>query len=297
MAGLSFFRLKHISSIVRLSSSAIQCEKAGGYGDDKIKSKIMVKREYEAMKKADAVFGPSKMIAEETENIINKKITIIETPFLLKNIQLDYTLFDKTLRNKKYILFFGSIGLIKGVGTIANMIYPFLEEHRDCYFVFVGKKLNNQINSLNIWDYLMKNAAEHGSRIIHFEPLKHELLFPIIKNAACVVLPSITDNFPNTCIEAMANGKIVIGTQGNGFEQLINHEKSGYLIKVNDHLSLHSIINKIFALNERDKAEIEKNAISRIKLLSPDSIMPQIEEIYQLAIKLNDNKKTTKIYF
>lgn len=291
LASLTLFRLKGVPTVVRLSSSAINCQLYGGYGEDLLKSKIMCDLEYKALKKADVIFGPSLIIAKETEKLIDKKVNVIETPFLKDTKEWNYTIFNDVLKDKKYILFYGSIGLIKGVGTIAEIIYEFLNAHTDYYYVFVGKKLQNEINGKNVWDYLIEKSAEHKNRIIHFDPIKHEQLFPIILNADIITLPSRIDNFPNTCIESMALGKVVIGTNGNGFEQLIEHEKSGYLISVDDHIGLLSTISKIITLSEGVKNEIEKNAEARIALLAPHHIMPQIEDLYESVINQKKQKE------
>ncbi len=42
------------------------------------------------------------------------------------------------------------------------------------------------------------------------------------------------DNFPNACIEAMYFSKVVIGTDGASFEQLITHGKNGLLCRIGD---------------------------------------------------------------
>lgn len=285
VGSLAFFRLKKIPTIVRLSGSTIRSHQLGGYGQNNLEAQVIGQLEYKAMIKADAVFGPSVMIAKETEHIIKKKITIIETPFLQPINQLDYTIYDNILSDKKYILFFGSIGLIKGIGTIANMIYQLLNAHKAMYFVFVGKILNNDIEGKNVWDYLLEKAAEHKNRIIHFNPLKHELLFPIIKHAELVALPSRIDNFPNACIEAMSLGKIVIGTQENGFEQLIEHQNSGYLIPVDDDVALLQAINSVLALSIDAKNKIAQSAMDRINELSPEHIVPQLERFYESVIQ------------
>ncbi len=45
-------------------------------------------------------------------------------------------------------------------------------------------------------------------------------------------LPSRIDNLTNTCIESMALGKVVIGTQGAIFEQLIEDGVNCFLCRI-----------------------------------------------------------------
>lgn len=284
ISGLALYCPKDLPSVVRLSSSTRLCQEMGGYGNSDLAGIMQEQIETEAMKKADAVFGPSKMVAALTENEIDKKIQIIETPYLKPRVALDDSIYKQYLNNKSYVLFFGSIGLIKGIGTIAEMIFDLLEQQPDLHFVFVGKKLENKIGELSVWDYLLDKAEQHKKRIIHIEPLKHPRLFPIIQHAQCVVLPSRIDNFPNTCIEAMANSKIVIGTLGNGFDQLIEDGKSGFVIPVDDNRALLKTITIVLNLPIEEKLKIEEAAKSRTDLLHPDIVLSQVVELYQQVI-------------
>ncbi len=285
ISGLALYCPADLPGIVRLSSSTKLCQQFGGYGYSDLAIQMQEEIETEAMKKTNVVFGPSKMITSLTEPIINKKIEVIETPYIKPAVGFDDSLYSQQLGNKKYILFFGSIGLVKGVGTIAEMIFDLFEQHNDLYFVFVGKKVNNQINNLPLWDHLIEKAGKHKSKIIHFDAVKHDKLFPIIQNSQCVVLPSLIDNFPNTCIEAMANSKIVIGTVGNGFDQLIENGKNGFLINTDDHKALLKKINKVLSLTAIEKEKIELAAKKRIDKLDPDIVLKQLVELYKETIK------------
>lgn len=284
ISGLALYCPKHIPNSVRISSSTKLCQELGGYGNSDLSAIMQEKIETKAMQKATTVFGPSKMVASITEKLIHKKIQIIETPYTQPTKALDDSIYKKHLQNKTYILFFGSIGLIKGIGTIAEIIFDLLKQQPNLHFVFVGKKLSNQINNMPIWDYLIDKAKQHQNRIIHIEPLKHHQLFPIIQHAECVVLPSRIDNFPNTCIEAMANSKIVIGTVGNGFDQLIDDEKSGFVIPVDDSLALLKTIIHVLNLSEAEKTIIELAAKQRTDLLHPDIVLNQVVDLYKQTI-------------
>ncbi|MBS1635484.1 MAG: glycosyltransferase family 4 protein [Bacteroidetes bacterium] len=285
LGGLSFYREKKIPCVVRLSGSTELCQKMGGYGASDLRMKIQAQFEYDAMEKADAVFGPSKMIAAMTEPKIGKQIRIIETPYIRPSQPEDSSVYNELLLGKKYILFFGSIGLIKGVGTIAEMIHDLLEKHPDLYYVFVGKQLNNTLNGKDVWDYLLEKASPYQKRIIYIPSQRQNTLFPIIRNAALVTLPSRTDNFPNTCIESMAHSKIVIGTKGNGFDQLIDDGKNGFVIEVDDHKALYNSISKVLSMDAIEKQTMEQKAFERTQKLSPDIVLEELMNLYQETIR------------
>lgn len=288
LSGYSFYGIKNVPSIVRISSSTFFCNVMSGrkISDGYIRS--LEGFEFSAMKKASAVFGPSKLIAALAEPRIGKSISIIETPYVAPEAELDKSVYNSLLAGKKYVLFFGSIGLIKGIGTISEMIYSLLNKHRDLYYVFVGKQLNNTADGQDLWDHLLGKAAEFSERVIHIPAQKHSTLFPIIKHAQLITLPSLTDNFPNTCIESMANEKIVIGTKGNGFDQLIIDSESGFLVEVNNSIELLEKIDYVLRLDIDSKEKIEKKAVERTHKLHPDLVLNEVLILYGKAI--NDSK-------
>ncbi|MDP3556682.1 MAG: glycosyltransferase family 4 protein [Bacteroidota bacterium] len=282
--GYAYYSLKKIPFLVRLSSSTQQCNDMGGSGRSKTYMEIINHFEIASMKKASAVFGPSRAIASLTELQIDKKISILETPYIKPIGELNYNIYNEFLSGKKYVLFFGSIGLIKGVGTIAEIIHRLLSDNPDLYYVFVGKQLNNKINNIDAWDYLLHKAAEFKNRVIYIPSQKHQTLFPIIKHAQLITLPSRTDNFPNTCIESMANKKIVIGTKGNGFDQLITDGENGLIIDVDDHSALLNKIKFVLSLDSAVKDRMEQKALERIINLKPDIVLNQLMDLYKKTI-------------
>ncbi len=288
LAGYAFYRPKKIPSVVRLSSSTMLCQQMGGYGSSNLQIEVQARFEAAAMKKADVVFGPSRMIAGITEPQIGKTIQIIETPYVKPEGALDESVYRQLLAGKCYVLFFGTISLIKGVGTISKIIYPLLKENPGLHYVFVGKQQNNQVDRKTLWDKLVENAAEYADRVIYIPSLRHPALFPVIQNATLVTLPSRTDNFPNTCIEAMANKKIVIGTKGNGFDQLIDHGKNGFVIDVDDHCDLLTKINEVLAMDPIRRQQMENAAAQRTEALHPDVVLGQLVELYKHIIEENN---------
>lgn len=50
------------------------------------------------------------------------------------------------------------------------------------------------------------------------------------RNAAVCVIPSLYENFPNTCIEAMACGYAVVASAVGGIPEIITHGVDGLLV-------------------------------------------------------------------
>ncbi|MCK5074752.1 MAG: glycosyltransferase, partial [Calditrichia bacterium] len=100
---------------------------------------------------------------------------------------------------------------------------------------------------------------------------------------------SLIDNFPNTCLEALAFRRIVIGTKGTSFEQIIDDNKSGFLCNNNDSKDLLRKIEIILNLNENEKEVIQKNGYKRIQKLKPEIVVNDLIQYYQEIIEKSQN--------
>ena len=82
-------------------------------------------------------------------------------------------------------------------------------------------------------DYARAQCGSSAARLVVLENLPHRQLYPVIAGAHLVALPSLIDNSPNSCLEAMGLGKVVIGTVGTSFDELISDGVTGFLVSPN----------------------------------------------------------------
>ena len=82
----------------------------------------------------------------------------------------------------------------------------------------------------------------------------------------------------------MGLGKIVIGTHGASFEQLIQNKKSGLLIKRDSPKALLSAIRYLNSMTPEMKLEMEKLAMKRIEKMQPELIYQKVMELYKSVI-------------
>lgn len=273
-AATGLFRRKEIPSIVRISSLQGLLED----GADNNKMFMLEKLENKSFNKADKILGPSNVSARLLENKINKKVELIEWPFTPLSSPEDDTLYSDSLSNKKYLLFMGSIGLLKGTKIIAEILPELFKKYKDLYFVFAGK--DDSYNGRPMMNYIWNKAGKYRGRVLYLGILPYTQLYPIIRNSEGVVLPSRVDNLPNTLIESMTFGKIVIGTRGASFDQLIVDGQNGFLCNRDDPVSLLNKIEELLSLNTSEKEKIEKAAKQRSKDLDMDVIIPRLVSIY-----------------
>src|ERR1051325_1005950 len=157
-------------------------------------------------------------------------VKLVRTPFYDELRAWDASLYDQFLSGRKYLLYFGRFQLHKGFHNLAQALPKFLERHSDAYAVLVGRDTHTSV-APSMADYARQQCGRFADRLIISNHLPHSQLYPIIAGAHLIALPSLIDNTPNTCLEAMGLGKVVVGTEGTSFDELITDGFNGFLVR------------------------------------------------------------------
>ena len=135
------------------------------------------------------------------------------------------------------------------------------------------------------FELVKQRAGEYGDRVLYLGQLVREKLYPIIENAQICWLPYRLDNLSNACIEAMAMGKIVIGTERSSFEQLIEDRISGFLCERESPESNFSALKEALQMTEQEKQKMGEEAKKQIERLHPEEIYKNYLEYYEKVIR------------
>ena len=208
---------------------------------------------------------------------------IIETPFLVETSNLDDRPYCELLAGKRYLLFFGTLNPMKGVPLIAQIIRSLLSSHPELFFVFIGKECGGYLGK-SMMQHVWEEAGPYRGRVLYLGQLRHEQLYPILANALAVVLPSRVDNLPNTCLEAMAHRRVVIGTRGTGFEQLITEGRNGFLCDSESSASLLEALEKTLRMTDEERHRMGEEAWQRVHQFRPEIVVNQLISFYQRVL-------------
>jgi len=203
---------------------------------------------------------------KKTINKFNKIITITkwEIPHLLKigvnKDKLTYLPnglpdeFFKLKRKKgQGLLFLGRIAQIKNLETLIIAFGKIIKKHPHLDLKLVGpadEKYKTELTALIKKLNLDKN--------IIFFPAVYDLKekIKIIDEADIFILPSKREAMPQSLIEAMSRGKIVIASENKGTKEIIQENKNGFLFSTLDSNELAKIID--FCLTKRNQKTLEK---------------------------------------
>ena len=291
--GVGFFHLYNVPSVIRISSDCVAWRGYKIYDYDKTSLRPCLTDwlEYYAEKKIGNIFGPSYATAGLIEQRTHRKVTVIESPFYLKREIFDSSVFHSRLEGKKYYLSHSSMSCLKGTHVIAEVIADICKKDKTAYFVFAGTDhgifyKNGTVISAK--EYILKHAGVYADRVIFLGTLERQKLYPVIEGAFACLMPSRMDNMPNACIEAMAMGKIVVGTRGASYEQLIEDGRNGFLMEIDSREGLKNAICKVEALTKKEREAICSEAKKTTERFNAENAYRQLMSFYKAVIAKYD---------
>jgi len=154
--------------------------------------------------------------------------------------------------SSKVVLSVGYLIERKGHEFVLKALARLQSKHPDVQYIIVGtgpckNKLQNLAASLGLHDR------------VHFKGFVPNDQLPSIYGSCDVfALPSWDEAFGVVYLEAMANGKPVIGCQGEGIEDFVEHGKTGLLVKSRDVDSLVEALDFLLSHPEEARAMGER---------------------------------------
>lgn len=224
----------------------------------------------------------------EKLQVKNSKVIVSQTKFLAKLLSKEWAIPLKririlsnpigyistaTVKNQigEYILYFGRIDKRKGIDILLKALPKIFEKHPNLKMVFIGE------DQMNFTSKFKRN--EFKNKIIYLGYIERHDIFSFITNAKLIVMPSLFENCSNSCLEAMALGKVVIATKNTGFEELIEDDKSGFLVEP---CNVTALQNKILeCLERKDLRKIGMNAKKRIKSFNMKDYLKNLLILYR----------------
>jgi len=207
--------------------------------------------------------------------VINARL--IRTPFYIETSDWDPTVYDQFFKDKKYVLYFGRFQLHKGFHTLAQALPKFLNQCPDAHVALVGRDMETSLSS-SMASFARAQCNGENERLLILENLPHSKLYPIIAGAHLIVLPSLIDNLPNTCLEAMGFGKVVVGTHDTSFEELITDGVNGFLVPRDNPRALAEKI--IDAWNDDRLPTISAAAKQQVLDFAPEKTITSLLDYY-----------------
>ena len=173
--------------------------------------------------------------------------------------------------------------------------------------LFVSQRVTNRNKGM---DYLIEACrlltspcevvilGGHAEEVVEQLPLKaHPLgyvndeqrIVDVYRAVDVFVLPSLSENLPNTIMEAMACGVPCIGFKVGGIPEEIDHQKNGYVAEYRNAEDLARGIN--WVLTEADYEALSRNAVHKVaQNYSQQSVAMKYLDVYHQAMAFKHYK-------
>ncbi len=203
----------------------------------------------------------------QEENLM--RYTLFKKKFLKKSEVINNFIDKKNIirKKKRYnnnILFVGRYERRKG-------FYDLLEISKiikDVNFKFIG---GNKINTKQ------KNIKNYG-KIDNHKILKY------YDNSSIFILPSYTEAFPLTILEAMARGLVILVSDIPGMREIVKEGRNGYLFPPGDIEKMKELILYL-KNNPKEIERISKNNLKDVHKFTAEKQVPKYIKVYNDVLK------------
>jgi len=177
------------------------------------------------------------------------------------------------------ILFVGRLQEIKGVEYLIRAMELVIKKIPDVKLYIIGKGPGE--------DFYKNLTNELGldNNVIFLGTIPFDKIVEFYQRCCIFCLPSLGDPFPQAILQAMSCGKPVISTNAGGVPEMIEDDKSGFLVPVCDYEALAEAISKLFVNPELQKKMGAYNRELCEEKYDWDIIIDQIENTYESVIE------------
>jgi len=145
--------------------------------------------------------------------------------------------------------------------------------------ITVMKQLDNNFKLTVIGEGPLEDEAKKLSNIKLIGKVPNEKIFDYHDQNHIFILPSYTEVFPLTILEAMSRGLAILTTKIPGIDEIIRNRQNGFLFSPGDVDKLKQFL--LFCISEEDKIKaISENNLSKINLFTGKNIISQYEKAF-----------------
>lgn len=239
--------------------------------------------EYHLVRLADKVYSPSKSLTKHIRaywNFTNIKVI----PNLFNPSREVLNIKSRSTESKFVVSFLGSLCKRKGIDIFLKVIPKVLKNYPEVEFRFIGRDNWGKLYNTTIEQFFYNKLNSYKNNIRFYGEVSHSSIPYYLEKTDLCIFPSIWENFPYVCLEAMSAGRAVIGSVDTGMEEMLENG-GGKLINPENSKEIADAI--IYFILNRDEAKI-CGEIGRVEVLSkynPDRIIAMVESLYTNAIE------------
>lgn len=295
-------KLKDIPLVVHLHTPSFETLKINQFNTYEAPFYWIGEMEKFCIKGADALLCPSQFLADKLQYLVpDKKINVINLPFDIDKGELEkYQESNPIKSDKKTLLYFGRTEYRKGVIQMLKGAEKLWEKGLDFKVKIIGGDVKLESKGTFIGEELKKKYAKYieSGNLEMLAPIPHLDLIPHILSATAVTIPSLYENFPNTCIYSMWLGKPVLVSKSGGQAEMVQESgKNGIIFDWDKEGDFEEKLEQLLNMSDEELQTMGNNAKTRInKLCNMETNLKLRREFFEEVIR-NKNKQKDKFPF
>ena len=234
--------------------------------------------EYQAALKADILLSPShslKEIIASRWKIPGEKIIFLPNIYNPSPQLLNISAGSQS----KTILYIGRLETRKGVYNLAKAIPLVLKRIPDAHFIFLGKDSQGPQRERSMKAVLQKELGSFTGNVSFVDHVPMDEIPAYLSQAHTCVFPSLWENFPNVCLEAMAAGRNIVASENGGMKDMLEDISRQQLVNPHDVVLLAN--NIIASLQNNITSTIGVQNRKKIVQEYGEKVIDRIIQLYQ----------------
>jgi glycosyltransferase involved in cell wall biosynthesis len=174
------------------------------------------------------------------------------------------------------VLYVGRLLAMKGIDCMIDALRPLMLQKK-IRLLCMGAGNSNR--------YVRKLSGIDPEYYRFLGAVPYEKIHEVYQQADLFVLPSLTESFPLSVLEAMASGLPVVATKVGGIPEMISDGKNGLLVEPNNSGQLRDAVQGLLC-NARLKRALEANARQSVESNFTSSLMAkQTYRVYSRLVQ------------
>ncbi len=240
-----------------------------------------------ALRRSSVLYAPCRDLVRRCDELFG----IAAVPVRVFGYPLDLDLFSPSPGTAApaapaRILFLGRLEQRKGIETIVEAFPRLLAQHPGCTLTLLGGDTPNIRGFASARQFMEDGFARAGCRDrVRFEgPVPLKELPRHFHDHDIVWVPSLYDNYPLTCLEAMACGKPVVVSDAGGLPEMVRDGDTGLVFPAGDAQALAASTARLCAQPALG-AQLGRNARDcAVAGCSADALYERTMDLYAQAM-------------
>ena len=186
------------------------------------------------------------------------------------------------------VTFVGKLNVHKGIVNIIKIIPLIVKDHPEVMFTLIGNDSFFGLKKILMSNYIRLKLKGYEKNYEIKGALSYDQILKELEDTTVCIFPSIWENFPMVCLEAMSAGKAIIGSKNGGMNEMLS-DGAGIIV---DPLNVIKMVDELKILLTNKSLRYDYGEKARTKLLknyNEDVIGKMMENSFENLIR----KKST----